>query len=767
MISLFTSLPQAATLTVTNSLDSGPGSLRDAVALASAGDEIVFDAQLAGTHIVLTSGQISIEKNMAITGLGQDLTILDGNHASRIFEIVSPAVVTLSGMTIQNGFEQHIVHGQYDEGVIAEGGGIYNSGTLTLNDSSVRGCQITSRVCEDWCRFLWDGSSVKGGGIFNSGVLLINRGSVEQNDAENDPSYGGGIYNTGYVTLDGTWIASNEGYFDRAHGLFGVGLYNSSSGTMIVNDGVVTGNTRGATPAIQNEGALSMTRTTIAGNGYWRGGGILNFGAAELTECSLFANWTGAGGQNSGYAGGITNMGSMTLTRTAVSGNWGEGTAAIANRGRGDATLRVINSTIVNNEAYMGGGGLDNFLTSVIIGSTISGNYGWGGGLRSNHTVVKNSILSGNTNREPELEDCEGSVVSLGHNILGNGPNCFGFGDGEGDMIDADWAAVFENNGLSFGRPQLVLADNGGPTYTVALLPDGPAVDAIPMEACTDDGDRPITTDQRGVVRPQGDACDAGAFEFSEPRGEGFWAHQCDGKGYTQVEPDKMQSMFDSINETSGVFPELAPSACDFIRPQDPRSDLKTRTEQELLCTWLNLSSGRLTRGRPIDLPDLTEATTAGEALSEIESTVSEPQASRSALGKALKLAEALNGKEEDMELAAAESALTLPPGATGSITLGLINMSSGNRNYRISVSGPWPAQLSTTRVEALGSGQVKEIAVTFTAPRDARATGAQFRITAVDQLSQEALSREVTLRVRISGASDPPQSTVKPKLLH
>ncbi|HXP85894.1 MAG TPA: choice-of-anchor Q domain-containing protein [Bryobacteraceae bacterium] len=65
------------------------------------------------------------------------------------------------------------------------------------------------------------------------------------------------------------------------------------------------------------------------------------------------------------------------------------------------------------------------------------------------------------------------------------------------------------------------LQNNGGPTPTIALLPTSPAVDAIPVSACTDFAGNPVKTDQRGVPRPQGRACDIGAFELV-PTGVGI-----------------------------------------------------------------------------------------------------------------------------------------------------------------------------------------------------------------------------------------------------
>jgi len=92
---------------VVNTNDNGPGSLRDVIACAADGDIITFDPAIDGQNIMLTSGQIVIDKSLTIQGNGIDNTIIDGamDDVSRIFDIsnAGTATVQIEGLTIQNG----------------------------------------------------------------------------------------------------------------------------------------------------------------------------------------------------------------------------------------------------------------------------------------------------------------------------------------------------------------------------------------------------------------------------------------------------------------------------------------------------------------------------------------------------------------------------------------------------------------------------------------------------------------------------------------
>ncbi len=266
-------------------------------------------------------------------------------------------------------------------------------------------------------------------------------------------------------------------------------------------------------------------------NGYF-GGDILNKGTLTLSE-DLVAD----GETTSGSGAGISNDGgTLTVTHSLVwqndsmNPNGGGDSGGIQNYGDdtvGAATLNVIDSTIADNDAALGGGifswcagsggecsstGANN--TATIVNSTIADNDGGargatgGGLLASQGTIsVENSIVASNTVNNPltggtSPSNCgapsPGVITSLGHNI-DSGTDC-GFSS-TGDQSNTD--PGFLTGGLAF---------NGGNTETFALAATSPAVDAIPSGAPGCSG-----TDQRDIARPQGTGCDIGAYELFQP----------------------------------------------------------------------------------------------------------------------------------------------------------------------------------------------------------------------------------------------------------
>src|SRR5262249_47783211 len=140
---------RAATFTVINTNDNGTGSLRQALADAVDGDTISFDVSATGT-ITLTSGEVLVNKSIAISGPGSNTLALDANHDSCVLYIASGKDVTIAGLTIRNGSAPSPNFG---------GGGIYNDhATLTLSNCTISG-NSTPQFGE-------------GGGIYNGYATL-------------------------------------------------------------------------------------------------------------------------------------------------------------------------------------------------------------------------------------------------------------------------------------------------------------------------------------------------------------------------------------------------------------------------------------------------------------------------------------------------------------------------------------------------------------------------------------------------------------------
>ena len=124
-----------STITVTNTNDSGPGSLRSAILNAPSGATINFAANLDGQTIGLTSGQLALRKNLTITGPGADRLTVSGTNTSRVFDIQS-ATVAISGLSITGGYAG-----------LSAGGGILitSTGSLALDGDTISGNRTGGR----------------------------------------------------------------------------------------------------------------------------------------------------------------------------------------------------------------------------------------------------------------------------------------------------------------------------------------------------------------------------------------------------------------------------------------------------------------------------------------------------------------------------------------------------------------------------------------------------------------------------------------------
>ncbi len=252
----------------------------------------------------------------------------------------------------------------------------------------------------------------------------------------------------------------------------------------------------GTTVNLQN---LTIANATTVGDG----AGISNSGTLTVINCTFSHN-------SAAFGGGISNGGTLTVINSTFLGNSAsQSGGAIENA---DATLTVTNSTFSNNSAIAGfGGGIDNFFsaTLTVTNDTFSGNSaGVGGGGIHNEplasTTLKGTILAA----EPG-GNCGGLVTDAGYNIS--------------DDLSCPLASGTSLNEIALNLDPAGLQNNGGPTQTIALEPNSPAVDFIPVASCKDQEaiPQPLMTDQRGFPRPDSgntSFCDAGAFELQTGR---------------------------------------------------------------------------------------------------------------------------------------------------------------------------------------------------------------------------------------------------------
>jgi CSLREA domain-containing protein len=465
-------LAQAGTFVVASTADTtdatpGDGVCADAVrsctlraavqeANALAGPDTIslpagtYTLSLTGANEDLGStGDLDIRSPVAVVGAGAAVTTINANGIDRVLDVHPGA-----GQVRLQGVTVSGGRWQRSPSPIVdervEGAGILNSAALTIVDSAVSGNAAPALGDAD------------GGGIDNdaTGVLTLTGSTVSGNSSG---VIGGGVSNHGLAEITNSSISGNGA---RSAG---GGVVNTA--TMHVHGSRIESNgTSMSGGGISNSGELSLADTSVTGNAaQFTGGGLAQSGGTASIERSTFAsNRTTAGGPD-GFVGGgaiLQTGGTLSLVNATISGNTtaGVGGAIWGQHGGTSASY----STIVDNTG--GGVRLDS-------GASAS---------------LRGTILAHNTTAAGAAANCDGPVKpsSLGHNLE-----------------DAATCALAGPGDLSGKDPLLgPLGDNGGATLTRALLPGTPAIDAGGDPACPG-------TDQRGVTRPEGAACDIGAYE--------------------------------------------------------------------------------------------------------------------------------------------------------------------------------------------------------------------------------------------------------------
>jgi fibronectin-binding autotransporter adhesin len=445
-------------------------------------------------------GELGPNVPMSITSTGGGGAIVDGRLQTRVFRTTDATTgVTISGLTVR--------HGKPTTGSEQTGGGIWNDGTLTLNNVVVT---------------LSQGKNA--GGIVDTGTLTINGGAVSGNTAIADPMSGDssvagglGVTSGGVVAINGTSFTNNRADFAGGIGTFGTtilrsGLVTNNSANragggllagisssnpdfgpadVTITDSTIRGNTagNGGGGIFLGAGQLGMSGSTVSGNDASAGSGggmLVTSSSASLTNDTLSGNVAAQGG------GGIAQS-TFNIPRAGVQGGVGPSTSLSAQ------LTQVEKSGVLRKGPKVGPKSVRQKAVpdDVTLGwVTLAGNSARTGGGILNEAglsfMAHDSIVAGNTGVVGT--NCSGSVTSGGHNLQ-SASDC-GFG-AIGDRSNSD--------------PKLGgLANNGGPTQTMALQTGSAAIDA--GGPCP-----PPVSDQRGVSRPQGAECDMGAFESMAP----------------------------------------------------------------------------------------------------------------------------------------------------------------------------------------------------------------------------------------------------------
>jgi hypothetical protein len=277
---------QGATITVTNTNDNGPGSLRQAIADAHDGDTIDFG--VTGT-ITLTTGGLPVNKSISINGPGSDHLTVDGNHASGVFQVQldGGGAATIAGLTITNGNANRgggisnvssmltvsncTISGNSAPDVFGVGGGISNDVALSDATLEILNCTISGNSAGD-----------NGGGIYNYGgsntaTLKVINSTLSGNSAH---FYGGGIFNISAYGGSAPADVLNCTLSGNSAGRFGGGIYNNA--------------------AVDGSSPLEVLHSTFSDNSAFQGpsGGIANFSAtlqlgSTILNASSISNSSG------------------------------------------------------------------------------------------------------------------------------------------------------------------------------------------------------------------------------------------------------------------------------------------------------------------------------------------------------------------------------------------------------------------------------------------------------------------------------------------
>ncbi len=472
-----------STLPVTSCLDdTDPGTLRNVLASAAEGDTVDLTALTCST-ITLTQGALDSSVlgdhhlyDVTLQGPGRDKLTIDADNASQVLVgggfSGEKGTLTVNDLTIANG----AYGGSLAACILSFGG------TVALNRVDVKHCRATGHY-----------SLVFGGGV-DANMLVMTNSTITDSSivatGTHSAAAGGGAYASDSAILVDSIISGNtvtapyayyDGYFSGGGGLY-------DRGDLTMTNSTVSGN------AIQ---------TTVAGEDA-PGGGIYVRGIATITGSSVDNNQTDGDGGGVykaiysvyGEPGGSNPTTKLTVVNSTIADNIaGHGGGGIAS----SRPLYLSNSTVAGNTAEDGGGGV----LFRLAGITDSG-----GPFDMQSTIVATNQVGASATFAADV-DADDTLAASGANNL---------------VMAGGGAVTLPADTLAADPLLQPLADNGGPTRTLALGKGSPAIDAGNNAAA-------LAFDQRGdgFARVAGTAADIGAFEVQSTDSDVIFKDGFDG----------------------------------------------------------------------------------------------------------------------------------------------------------------------------------------------------------------------------------------------
>jgi len=507
--------------------------------VGSGADTIAFAPSLTGT-ITLGGTEIQITDAVTINGPGAANLTVSAAGASRIFNITNEVGdATIKGLTLtggnvgagfgggavfSNAFGLLTISDSVLTGNTADfGGAIYASSGLMVTNTTIGGIGALKNVA----------TTAAGGGIFAYGstTTTIKNSTISGNTAG---GVGGGVYSGGTVNVENSTIGGTAVGAGNTAATDGGGI---QAQTVSLLNSTVSGNkaTAGKGGGVYTAVNTLLANSKITGNtSGGAGGGIFALGTVDLANSTVGGIAASDGNKASADGGGIYSKSNVTLLNSTVSGNQASG----ANADGGGiydffSAVTLKNSTVSGNKADQNGGGifghtvtLQNATVASNTADNDNNNTGIGGGVNAT-TMFKmtNSIVIGNSDTggtNPDLKIPAGAASTARFSLIGDNT---GLPAGAQFAVTGPGAQQPAATGNIIGQPATAnaipiasvlapagLADNGGPTPTIALLTGSVAINKGKNSLVVS----PSTADQRGLpfVRIFGSAVDMGAFEF-------------------------------------------------------------------------------------------------------------------------------------------------------------------------------------------------------------------------------------------------------------